>query len=143
MSVPGALTAIVIILGVMALLVVGVCVLAAILLLRVLRLERELVAEAGRIRKRLQTTMADVGETTRNVTSSVGTWGTRARYAGLAAEAATALLAWRRRAAAKPPARPRAGKSRIFAWAVPTGIIVLQVWRRTRRPRGSAHKTES
>lgn len=139
MSVPAALTAIMIILAVIAAMLVAVSVLAAILLVRLLRLQRMLVAEAAHVRERLRATVSEMGETTRTMTSTVGAWGTGARYAGLAAEAAAALLAWRQRATSRPAPSNRGSRSRIIAWAVTTGLVALQVWRRVRRSRGPSH----
>lgn len=143
MSVPAALTAIVIILGIIALVVVGVLVLAVILMLRLLRIERQLRADVSRVRERIRATVEEVGQTAHNVTATVNSWGSGARYAGLAAEAAGALLAWRTKARGDTPKKPRMKKSRIVGWAVPTGVIALQLVRRLRKSSGRSGKDVS
>lgn len=142
MSVPAALTAIVIILAIIALVVVGVVVLAGILILRLLRLERQIRAEAGHLRQRVRATMEDVGKTAHSVTSTVETWGSGARYAGLAAEAAAALLAWRRKSQGTTPQRRRVSRARMVGWAVPTGVMAWQVMRRIQKRRGRPGPSE-
>jgi hypothetical protein len=143
MSVPAALTAIVIILGIIALVVVGVLVLAAILMLRLLRIERQLRADVSRVRERIRATVEEVGQTAQHVTSTVNSWGSGARYAGLAAEAAGALLAWRKKSRGETPKQPRMKKARIVGWLVPTGVIALELVRRLRKSSGRSGKDAS
>jgi len=136
MSVPAALTAIVILLGVIALVVVGVLVLAAVVMFRILKLERQVRRELGWVGERVRATVEEVGRTARNVTSTVNSLGSGARYAGLAAEAAGALLAWRKSTRDRPAKKRRFTKARLLGWAVPTGMVAFQLWRQRRHPSG-------
>jgi hypothetical protein len=133
MSTSAALTALVVILGVLTLAVLAVLALLAWLAARLVRIERALLADVAQIRDTLKDTLGRVHHVAVQVSDTVDHLSVGARYAGWAAEAASALAWWRRRSS-RPPAG--SAKSRWVAWAggASLGVLLWQALFRRRRP---------
>ncbi len=134
MSTPAALTTLVIILGVLTLAVVTALVLLAIMVNRFLRFEQMMAADLNQIKDSLKATVGRVQEAAGRMSGTLDRLGAGARYAGWAADAASALLLWRRRAPRPSQQAPSPGRWRRWATGISLGIVAWQALGRRRRP---------